>query len=1155
MYNIIKRYCENEHTNGLMLLDMPTGSGKTYSVIKYIFDAVQDPKNTRRFFFITTLKKNLPEEDLKKRFETAGQLTQFQEKFLRVDSNFESVIAGFKTEVIKTIPADIKKTDEYRALEQYINLVKNLRTEKNANLRSALLAAEDSLRKEAEPRFRRMLQALLAKKYLKTEERLQAIKIDKDWQWVAELYPSVFMRDRQIIFMSVDKFLSLNSTIVEPSTMLYNSDIIDNAVIFIDEFDATKETILKNIIQNGLRDRIDYVELFNAVYSVLHTHSFPAVLTTPSRKRQEGQYKDQSLQGVLDKTIKIADEIHEAFSMQYSHRTESVTDENTNNFLFQDHQYHSILNGNKSYITAVANADARINSIRFLDERPESDEGNIQIMLGKLRGFISYFLGTVRILAINYQQCKAERRNPNEDEFTLEEAIRTVLSEFKLTGTYINYLTSQILVSSHKYKGDIQSVDFDLSFYEKGFRYYAFEDDYAHDMQSKIMMYSFQITPEKLLLRFCEKAQVLGISATATIPSSIGNYDIEYLAEKLQDKYITITPDEKERLKTAFNQSVEGYDKVHIHTQLIGGTTYSVEAWKEVAPHDEMAQYLYDIVGQACSDDSKDYNKGRYLRIAIAFKSFLLQTDIHSFLCVLTKHPRKNDKTLSIDVLYDVFGKIAQFYTVSFDPRKGVVQLDGEEYDVKKDDIIKRLSKGERLFVISVYQTIGAGQNLQYPAPASLKKDLLTINNRPNNGDKDFDAIYLDMPTYLLTQLAPNLSEEDFVKYLFYVEMLQENAEIAVKDATAHIKKAFRCFSTKNFSNEFAKNINDCRSVILLSTRVIIQAVGRICRTNLKSKNIYVYADSRLANRIDFSVCEGRMFNCEFIELMKAMKISAKAVTSSADDKYQNDAQLKSIRANKYINSMLREDWTDNRILCWKQLREMVLAYPTISQEQFDDKGIAYNFYIEMPAVSDRVYYAQEEDFNNVQVFFTPDRDAFEASAVSSKLTSLMKIDFLRRHFEKHGWATQFVSNKFIMSPPLFNNIYRGALGEVVGKALFYLYANVELLDIEDNDLFEKFDYRVPGTSVFVDFKNWHESSYSDSDKAIAHIARKAEDCGCKCVIIANILAEDAYKVRKQQIDNVEVIIVPALMKDGQIPTLVNAAWDEIRRCIRDYAD
>lgn len=244
MYDIIKRYCENDYTNGLMLLDMPTGSGKTYSVIKYIFDTVQNPTVSRRFFFITTLKKNLPEDDLREHFENAGQLLQFREKFLRVDSNYESVLAGFVPETVKAIPFDIKKTDEYKALEQYVNLVNSLRSEKHNNLRSALMAAEDSLRKEAEPKFRRMLQTMLAKKYSTVEARLQAIKTEKDWQWVAELYPSVFMRDRQIIFMSMDKFLSLNSTIVEPSTMLYNSDLIENAVIFIDEFDATKETLL-----------------------------------------------------------------------------------------------------------------------------------------------------------------------------------------------------------------------------------------------------------------------------------------------------------------------------------------------------------------------------------------------------------------------------------------------------------------------------------------------------------------------------------------------------------------------------------------------------------------------------------------------------------------------------------------------------------------------------------------------------------------------------------------------------------------------------------------------------------------------------------------------------------------------------------------------
>ena len=88
-------------------------------------------------------------------------------------------------------------------------------------------------------------------------------------------------------------------------------------------------------------------------------------------------------------------------------------------------------------------------------------------------------------------------------------------------------------------------------------------------------------------------------------------------------------------------------------------------------------------------------------------------------------------------------------------------------------------------------------------------------------------------------------------------------------------------------------------------------------------------------------------------------------------------------------------------------------------------------------------------------------------------------------------------SRQIYHGPTLFNNIYRGALGEVVGKALFYRYANVELQEITDDELFEKFDFVVPNSSLYVDFKNWHESSYKESDKEFIHIAKKAKDCGC----------------------------------------------------------
>lgn len=70
MYNCIKSFADNDRENGLLLLDMPTGFGKTYSVIQFIIDYLKDESNVgKRVFFITTLKKNLPIEDLQKRLQ------------------------------------------------------------------------------------------------------------------------------------------------------------------------------------------------------------------------------------------------------------------------------------------------------------------------------------------------------------------------------------------------------------------------------------------------------------------------------------------------------------------------------------------------------------------------------------------------------------------------------------------------------------------------------------------------------------------------------------------------------------------------------------------------------------------------------------------------------------------------------------------------------------------------------------------------------------------------------------------------------------------------------------------------------------------------------------------------------------------------------
>ena len=56
-----------------------------------------------------------------------------------------------------------------------------------------------------------------------------------------------------------------------------------------------------------------------------------------------------------------------------------------------------------------------------------------------------------------------------------------------------------------------------------------------------------------------------------------------------------------------------------------------------------------------------------------------------------------------------------------------------------------------------------------------------------------------------------------------------------------------------------------------------------------------------------------------------------------------------------------------------------------------------------------------------------------------------------------------------------YHNIYKGALGEVVGWLIFKNVMNVELKQILDSDVFEVFDYKV-NDDIYVDFKHWKET-------------------------------------------------------------------------------
>lgn len=80
MNTLIERICK-EHTTGLQLINQPTGSGKTFSVNRFIHEYLisGEIEDKRNIVVVTTNKNNLAYAELKEMFEKSGHADIFDQ--------------------------------------------------------------------------------------------------------------------------------------------------------------------------------------------------------------------------------------------------------------------------------------------------------------------------------------------------------------------------------------------------------------------------------------------------------------------------------------------------------------------------------------------------------------------------------------------------------------------------------------------------------------------------------------------------------------------------------------------------------------------------------------------------------------------------------------------------------------------------------------------------------------------------------------------------------------------------------------------------------------------------------------------------------------------------------------------------------------------
>ena len=937
------------------------------------------------------------------------------------------------------------------------------------------------------------------------EDRYRTVTENSDWNWVSQIYPAVHVTKRRIFSMSADKFVSTCDTIIGKSATVYDSDITKDAIVFIDEFDSTKSRIQNAIIRKNLRRNIDLLDMFNRIRRGLDDiENHPNRLYRPAPGMNA---TEESLREHEADIRRRFDEIAEKYRLGYNKKVLSSNVKAGNRFIFHGDSVLSVSSNND---LVSMHFDEREN-MDFIDLTGTHEEWeSVKSMFREIRGAIRRFSRFVSKLSVNYSK---DRGDPG---MSFEDCIGTILGQFGLSSDQKVYMIEETLMSSDRQK----SSRIDNSFYEQGFRYYTFRDDRNENLRSIIDMVSMDSTPEKVLLRVCRRALVFGLSATAELDTVIGNYDLEYMSSELGAEFLPKISDDP-RLLSLTDRAWLNYDRVRIEVDTCTARSngkYDGELWNEV---------LEDRVDSGIVIDSMSrldgYEAERYLRAAFSFKSFLMN-DTRAGLCFFNRMPKADDSMFDRAALSGIFDMILREHPEV--PRASIAFISGEGFEETKRDILNRLSEGERILAVTTYGTLGAGQNIQYP----LKDGgCVNISGRPDDDEVDFDFIYLDNPTNVVSN-PEKKNDEKWMSLVYEILYLQEKGQIDRKTANSLVANTLLLSDIRHVRGTLLAT----RSARLAAAGKIIQAVGRICRTNMKRPTIRILADEDLSKVFMDPYETYGLTNRETEALIRRVH----SPETICDDSETVISALRSRRAVTIIDRM-RGNWNPSTISDWKGLREYVLKLPTTD----NPSDYTFNMYIKMPNGGSTYWYRTKNDFEDVEVMFDrPIGACEEVSEQTARLDELMSVPSLRELFDDRGYTTGFNSAKYMLSPPLFKNIYKGAIGEVVGDYIMRIYG-FEPEPVPDEH-FEMFD-AVLSEGVYIDYKHWSSSDFTDEVEQTAKIFGKLSTVKGRAAVVANVLRreDDDSVSRTYEKDGMTILTLPWLfgIENGKIVSNQNA--------------
>lgn len=719
------------------------------------------------------------------------------------------------------------------------------------------------------------------------------------YEWICLLYPDVLASRSDIIVMTHDKFLHPLSDPAFGGKPIHETEFFLNGDVttFIDESNQFFSKVQKYQLDALLKSPFNLKKIVQQIRDItLNVQNSSSengnskkntwMFFEPFDKKKNPNFK------IIEKLNNDYDELKKEINPHCGIRN----DLNESVRVFSMSEYWNKFSNlsNEKYILEYSEDAIEYRLIEKKDMKTSKDIRHVEIKtyVQAMNTFIDNFCHTLFYqifrLYIFAKNSKFKNRIVDSQTTTYSQAItsgkadidffKDVLANFlgvlnqeensSLYKIIERYIEKQLDVTRGRKSSSLLDTDDRVALEECYFSSIEINSNINDSINTEINRSFVDVMPEDFLGTLAIPSRVVSISATNNDPSIL-NFNHEWLRQRVT--YYEVSAKDMMNIN-AYNQSRNRYaSDIQRSFQYIVGKEEDLSDDKKWMKNIVSNIFKQKLNSLTTNKDDVSKLKLRfmemYLKIIQNIDFFVNHDDVYTYLNMYSRNVDMNDFDLmnynwelNRTLINDLFKAVCKHYNLNEEDFKinksdffmilrNTPSDDNESQLNKQIDSMKsRHFKGKKTFVFSTYAAASVGVNICLDISEHEKDCLIPLNDFGFSLDRvDINALYLDRPTNFLSapkntqSMSGSASKEyDLERYVYQSKIMRMKnltSEITEKEANSYNA------ALSNGRKQAYLNRPSCYHYVL---EKIIQATGRIDRSNLKHPNIYFNMDDSI---------------------------------------------------------------------------------------------------------------------------------------------------------------------------------------------------------------------------------------------------------------------------------------------------------------------